>query len=163
LESLSTRLASAASVVRLHSPPPNFPSKKLVFFRSSASSPIFRLMSFYTLGGSPVYSHSLPIFHCRIWKYLGPKTSIHRRGRKARQFRSEKDDPRGFLNRPERGKAQTTDAHCDEGPLAIHFRALVGRGSYYRLFNHTYSQNKAITTMATINIVRSALFISNTL
>ena len=79
------------------------------------------------------------------------------------QFRSEKDDPRGFLNRPERGKAQTTDAHCDEGPLAIHFRALVGRGSYYRLFNHTYSQNKAITTMATINIVRSALFISNTL
>jgi hypothetical protein len=36
-------------------------------------------------------------------------------------------------------------------------------GSYYRLFNHTYSQNKPITTMATINIVRSALFISNTL
>jgi hypothetical protein len=41
-------------------------------------------------------------------------------------FRLEKDDPRGFLNRPERGKAQSTDAHCDEGPLAIHFRALGG-------------------------------------
>ncbi len=34
--------------------------------------------------------------------------------------------------------------------------------SSYRLFNQTYSQNKPITTMATINIVRSVLFISNT-
>ena len=31
---------------------------------------------------------------------------------------------------------------------------------HYRLFNHTYSQNKPITTKATIIIVRSVLFIS---
>jgi hypothetical protein len=150
LESLSTRLISAASVVRLHSPPPNFPSKKLGFFRSFASSPIFRLrffdlcrfVQFYALGGSPVYCHSLPIFHCRIWKYLGPKTSIHRRGRKPRQFRLEKDDPRGFLNRPERGKAQSTDAHCDEGPLANQFRALVGRGGILLSFVQPHVQPK---------------------
>ena len=33
----------------------------------------------------------------------------------------------------------------------------------YRLFSHTYSQNKPITTKATIIIVSSLLFISNTL
>jgi hypothetical protein len=32
-------------------------------------------------------------------------------------------------------------------------------GSSYRLFNHTYSQNKPTTTIATTNIVRSVLFI----
>lgn len=34
------------------------------------------------------------------------------------------------------------------------------RDLIYCLFNHTYSQNKPITTMARINIVRSVLFIS---
>jgi hypothetical protein len=53
-----------------------------------------------------VYCDSLPIFHCRVWKYFGASASIYRRGRKARQFRLETDDPRGFLNRPERGKVQ---------------------------------------------------------
>jgi hypothetical protein len=81
-------------------------------------------------------------FHCRIWKYLGPSASIHWRGRKARQFRLEKDDPRGFLNRPERGKAQSTDAHCDEGPLAIHFRALAGRGGILLSFVQPHVQPK---------------------
>jgi hypothetical protein len=33
----------------------------------------------------------------------------------------------------------------------------------YRLFSHTYNQNKPITTKATVIIVRSLLFISNTL
>src|SRR5215831_1814307 len=32
--------------------------------------------------------------------------------------------------------------------------------SSYRLFNHTYNQNKPTKTMATINIVRSGLLIS---
>ena len=49
--------------------------------------------------------------------------------------------------------------------LVMYFKILniFWKFSSYRLFNHTYSQNKPITTMATINIVRSVLFISNAL
>src|SRR5215831_15383369 len=49
------------------------------------------------------------------------------------------------------GKASRPSSPCTAVLLSV---------SGYRLFNHTYSQNKPTKTMATINIVRSVLLIS---